>query len=339
MTPNSGRSDGDISRRTVLTRAGAVAGAAALAGVTTAGSEDEGENGHDEDSNENGDDHTFVENDDPIVIGHRGFAGLYPENTIAAAVGAGLAGADAIEIDVVPTADGTVVVFHDDRLSGRESGGLTDTEGIIWETSTETVLDAEVLDSDETIPTFESLMEAIPADLGVNIELKNPGSSEMVTSEDFEGETLATQKDLWRSFTERVLDTAAEYDNEIIVSSFSEAAIAVTREYDSSIPVAYLFWDSIERGLEITREYDCEAIHPPYDMIQGTPFFNDGVYIDQPNYADIDLVEVAHEENRNVNVYTLSTWYEAEQLAAAGVDGLINDHPGLLTASDPGNGR
>ena len=345
MDPKSRRSKGNVSRRTVLTGAGTVAGAATIGTVASGGgggstSNGESETGEEENEATDGDDREdggFVENDDPIVIGHRGFAGIYPENTVASAVGTGLAGADAIEIDVVPTADGTVVVFHDDRLSGRESGGLTDSEGIVWETDTETVLDAEVLDSDETIPTLEALLEAIPADLGVNIELKNPGSAEMVTSEDFEGETLTTQKELWRPFVGRVLDVAAEFDNEILVSSFSEAAIAVTREYDASIPVAYLLWDDIERGLEIAREYDTEAIHPPYDMIQGTPFFSDGVYLEEPNYSDIDLVEVAHEEGREVNVYTVGTWYQAEQLAAAGVDGLINDYPGLLTASDPEN--
>ena len=169
----------------------------------------------------------------------------------------------------------------------------------------------------------------------MNIELKNPGSSEVLLSEDFEGKRFEAQKGLWRPFVGQVLDIAAEFDNEILVSSFSEAAIAVTREYDASIPVAYLLWDSIERGLEIAREYDTESIHPPYGMIQGSPFFSDGVYLEEPDYSDTDIVDVAHEEGREVNVYTIGTWYQAEQLAAAGVDGLINDYPGLLTASDP----
>jgi glycerophosphoryl diester phosphodiesterase len=342
MDPNSGRSDGRVSRRTLLTGAGAAAGAATLGTVAGDGggsaSNGESENSEEESGATDSDDEEgngFVENDDPIVIGHRGFAGIYPENTVASAVGAGLAGADAIEIDVVPTADGTVVVFHDDRLSSRESGGLTDTEGLVWETDTETVLDAEVLESGETVPTLEGLLAAIPAGLGVNIELKNPGSSEVLLSEDFEGKRFEAQKGLWRPFVGQVLDIAAEFDNEILVSSFSEAAIAVTREYDASIPVAYLLWDSIERGLEIAREYDTESIHPPYGMIQGSPFFSDGVYLEEPDYSDTDIVDVAHEEGREVNVYTIGTWYQAEQLAAAGVDGLINDYPGLLTASDP----
>ncbi len=71
------------------------------------------------------------------------------------------------------------------------------------------------------------------------------------------------------------------------------------RDIDPDVPIGCLFWDSIETGLAITREYDCEAIHPPYNMIQGTPFFEDEYYLSGP-FAEIDLVETAHEEGRDL---------------------------------------
>lgn len=267
---------------------------------------------------------------EPVVIGHRGFAGQYPENTVDAAIGAALAGADTIEIDVVPCADGTVVVFHDNRLSERETGGLTTTEGLVWETDSETVLAAEVLESGQTVPTFKELMDAIPTSLGVNIELKNPGSLDLQSEKNLRGSSLEQQKDLWRPFTKRVLTIAANYDNSILVSSFSEAALATTREFNKNIPIGFLFSESIETGLEIAQEYDCEALHPRYDLITDTPFF------DSDAYSDINVVERAHNEGREVNVYTLTTWYEAEQLADANVDGIITDYPGLLAAGNDG---
>ncbi|WP_224332802.1 glycerophosphodiester phosphodiesterase family protein [Haloprofundus halobius] len=324
------RQSAEIDRRTFVKGTGAALGTAAVGGVATARGRSTDE--------ASGADVSFGEGDDPIEIAHRGFAGQYPENTVAAAVGSGLANADAIEIDVVPCAGGEVVVFHDDGLSERAGDGLTDREGLVWETDCETVLEAEVLNSGETVPTLEELMDAIPTELAVNIELKNPGSANLAFAEDVDGDELDRRKELWRPFVEDVFDVAANYDNEILVSSFYEAALAVTREIDESIPVAFLFWDSIEEGLRVTREYDCEALHPPFDMIQGSPFFDTGAYIEDSDFADIDLLEVAHEEGRTVNVYTVTTWYEAEQLAAAGVDGLIADYPGLLTASDPGRG-
>jgi glycerophosphoryl diester phosphodiesterase len=323
-----------VGRRTFVRGTGAAFGAAALGGSAAAsGTESTGK------VNGGAGELDFAENDDPIVIAHRGFAGAYPENTIAAAVGSSLSNADAVEIDVVPCADGTPVVFHDTGLSEREDGGLTEVEGLVWEADCDTVTSAEVLESGETVPTFEALMDAVPPGLGVNIELKNPGSEELDFATDLSGDALGAQKDLWRPFVGDVLEIASEYDNDVLVISFYEAALAVTREIAPEVPIGVLPWDSIEFAIDVAREYDCEAIHPPYDMIQGTPFFNDGVYVDDPNYSDVDLLEVAHEDGREVNVYTLTTWYQAEQLAAAGVDGLVNDYPGLLLASDADEGE
>jgi glycerophosphoryl diester phosphodiesterase len=57
----------------------------------------------------------------PWIVAHRGGSALAPENTLVAFDRAAALGADALEIDVRLTADGTVVVFHDEetaRLTG-----------------------------------------------------------------------------------------------------------------------------------------------------------------------------------------------------------------------------
>jgi glycerophosphoryl diester phosphodiesterase len=57
----------------------------------------------------------------PWLVAHRGGAALAPENTLEAFEGAGNLGADAIETDVRLSADGEVVIFHDEdtaRLTG-----------------------------------------------------------------------------------------------------------------------------------------------------------------------------------------------------------------------------
>lgn len=51
-----------------------------------------------------------------LVIGHRGAAGLIPENTLAAFRRGCELGVDAIELDVLVSADGQLVVHHDFRL-------------------------------------------------------------------------------------------------------------------------------------------------------------------------------------------------------------------------------
>jgi glycerophosphoryl diester phosphodiesterase len=52
----------------------------------------------------------------PLVIGHRGAAGLVPENTLAAFAKACELGADMLELDVLVSADGKLVVHHDFKL-------------------------------------------------------------------------------------------------------------------------------------------------------------------------------------------------------------------------------
>ncbi len=51
------------------------------------------------------------------VIGHRGAAGLLPENTLAGFKKAMELGVDTIELDIRITADNEAVVYHDSRLN------------------------------------------------------------------------------------------------------------------------------------------------------------------------------------------------------------------------------
>jgi Glycerophosphoryl diester phosphodiesterase len=50
----------------------------------------------------------------PLIIAHRGASADAPENTLAAFELARRQQADMIELDVQLTADGEIVVFHDD---------------------------------------------------------------------------------------------------------------------------------------------------------------------------------------------------------------------------------
>ncbi|WP_435093531.1 glycerophosphodiester phosphodiesterase [Halorubrum sp. N11] len=269
---------------------------------------------------------------EPLLFAHRGFAGENPENTVGAVeAAASVGGADWVEIDVVPTADGDAVVFHDAALSGRggppgsdNDHGLTDATGVVWETDTETVTTAEVLDSGETVPRLGSVLDAVPDRVGVNVELKNPGQppSTLRPDEALTRDALGEQKAIWRPFVERVLNVAEGRKNDLLISSFCEAALAATREL-SGCPVATLFSESVEEALAIARRYDAAAVHPPIDAVRGTPFF------DASQFGDADVVAAAHDAGRAVNVWTVETWYQADRLAAAGVDGLIADYSTL----------
>src|SRR5688572_12593188 len=58
----------------------------------------------------------FFQSSRPLIFAHRGGCALGPENTLAAFDRGIAAGADGLELDVHLSADGVVVVCHDDTL-------------------------------------------------------------------------------------------------------------------------------------------------------------------------------------------------------------------------------
>ncbi|WP_247002967.1 glycerophosphodiester phosphodiesterase [Halosolutus gelatinilyticus] len=267
----------------------------------------------------------------PSVIAHRGYAGAAPENTVAAAVRAAERDETAmIEIDVQPAACGTPVVIHDERLDGARDGRpLTDASGLVRETAIETVQDARVLGTDETVPTLAELLEAVPDAVGVNVELKNPGADDLRFATSLSPDERDDRREVWTPFVDRVVAECDAFDGEILFSSFYEGALSAVRDVAPEYVAAALVWDDLETGFEIARRYDCEAIHPPRNAIAGTPLARTdyaGMPADEPA---IDVVEHARDEGRTVNVWTIETWLQFDQLAARGVDGIIVDHPGL----------
>ncbi len=64
----------------------------------------------------------YLDGPRPRLFAHRGASGDFPENTMEA-FRAGLeAGADRLELDVHASADGTVMIFHDESLDRTTDG-------------------------------------------------------------------------------------------------------------------------------------------------------------------------------------------------------------------------
>ena len=268
----------------------------------------------------------------PQVFAHRGFAGIYPENTVAAVEAAVDDSRTAvIEVDVMPTADGRVVVFHDDTLTRVTNAPQSVAERPVWELSYEQIAGYSVLGTTQSVLLLSDVLAAIPPEITVNIELKNPGSQQLRFAELLDGQPLAAATDRWREFVGRVLDTVAESGHEVLVSSFYEGALAATRELAPTVPLASVFYDSIETGLTLSRRYDVTAIHPPWSMLTEPTASTTNVPVIGP-FAETDLIEVAASEGWAVNAWTVTTWHQAAELRRLGVDGIITDYPGVCTA-------
>lgn len=252
------------------------------------------------------------------VIAHRGFAGTFPENTTAAVTAAGLhPEVRTVEVDTMPCADGTPVVFHDSRLGERDDGspGLTDATGVVWETDRETVTGAEVLDSGWTVPTLAEVVEAVPPGVRLDVELKNPGSFDVRPGEKLRGGSLSAQRDLWEPFVARVLDELDPLDR-VLVSSFCEAAVAETADRSTRRTAPVCTADGVEAALEVAREHGSTALHPAKEAV----------------FEDPGLVDRAVEAGCEVSPWTATTWYDVKRLREAGVHGVVADYPTLTLA-------
>lgn len=125
----------------------------------------------------------------PLVVGHRGYAGLRPDHTISGYVLAIEKGADAIEPDLVMTKDSVLICRHEPMLSGttnvkdhaefesRKSTKMLDGESVTdWFASDFTLAEIKTLraiqplsaapslrskefDGQFSIPTFEEVIE------------------------------------------------------------------------------------------------------------------------------------------------------------------------------------
>lgn len=106
-----------------------------------------------------------------LIIGHRGAAGLMPENTLAGFRHAAALGVDAVELDV-HSADGRLVVIHDARVERTTNGA-----GAVASLSF-AALRALDAGAGERIPTLGEVLDALPQRIGVNVELKSAGTAE-----------------------------------------------------------------------------------------------------------------------------------------------------------------
>ena len=97
-----------------------------------------------------------------LVIAHRGASAREVENSLAAFRAAAALGADAVELDIHATADGGLIVHHDETIAGRPISQLTTAAAV-----------AERLANGESVPTLAAALDALGRRLQVFVEVKS----------------------------------------------------------------------------------------------------------------------------------------------------------------------
>ncbi len=170
------------------------------------------------------------------LIAHRGFADDHPENTLLA-VREAAGTADAVEIDVRQCATGEPVVIHDADVDR-----VTDAAGPVSSFSLDELAELSVLGSDEGVPSLAAVIDTVPADVGINIELKEPGLAGAVA------------------------DLAEAAANEVFVSAFDADRLREMRSAAPDLPLAYLFHDETDGAVETATDLDCRYLHPSVEV-------------------------------------------------------------------------
>ncbi len=124
----------------------------------------------------------------PLRIGHRGAAGYAPENTLGALELAITLGVDMVEFDVRRSADGALVVLHDDLVDR-----TTNREGRIGDLSLSVLREMDA-GGGERIPLLEEALACLSGRAGAMIELKVRGIAvdvcANVEAADFQGTVI-----------------------------------------------------------------------------------------------------------------------------------------------------
>lgn len=109
----------------------------------------------------------------PYVMAHRGNRVRYPENTLTAFKQAIADGADILETDVHLTADGVLVCIHDSTVDRTTDGSGRVAAMRLDEIRRFNAAASMPTISPEPVPTLAELVELIPRDVALAVELKD----------------------------------------------------------------------------------------------------------------------------------------------------------------------
>jgi glycerophosphoryl diester phosphodiesterase len=252
----------------------------------------------------------YFEPSRPRLFGHRGSAAHFPENTLpsfSAAVGAGV---PYLEMDVWATADGHIVVHHDETLLR-----LCGVDRKISEVS---LAELKSLDAGYgfspggkrhpfrgggvTIPTLEEVFRAFP-DVFCNIEIKQAEPA-------IEKETVNLVRQLGR-------------EESVLLAAEQDVIMTRLRKLCGEIPTSLSFGETAA-FFERLENRELSGYVPPGRALQVPETYGSRTLVTP------ETVAAAHACGLEVHVWTVNDPEDMKRLLKMGVDGLMSDVPEVL---------
>ena len=190
------------------------------------------------------------------IWAHRGASSVAPENTLAAFEMAIRQGADGVELDVQRTADGILVVAHDEecqRVTGQPGAIARMTLAELKQLNFANHFPGAEF---QAIPTLAEVFDLVlPSNLTVNVELKNAVV-------------------LYPGMEDQVLDLiiGMKMQDRVQLSSFNHYSLVdmvrLLREKNLGIPCGPLYFCGIYEPWVYAARLGFAAIHPLYANLQ-----------------------------------------------------------------------
>ena len=216
-----------------------------------------------------------------LRIGHRGAAGHGPENTLAA-IQKGIAlGVDFVEIDLRRTADGVLVVLHDETVNRTTNG-----KGRVDHLSVQEVKKFNA-GNGEHIPTLKEVLKVAAGEAGLMLELKVKGMAQQTV--EVVREAGFRDPLIYASFLHDELQHVRTVEPEaslmVLFGGLSRASVARAIKYGSSYvglrhdKTTRVLADSFHRAGLLVFVYTADA---PSDIQRAVSLDVDGVISNFP---------------------------------------------------------
>ena len=248
----------------------------------------------------------------PLVIGHRGYSQIAPENTLPSFKLAMAAGADLVELDYYHTKDGKLIVMHDADLD-RTTDATNRWGGKKLKLESKTAAEIQSLDAGKwfdpkyggtRVPLLAEALDTIHAGGAVTLIERKAGAA----------------PDCVKLLQEKGLV------NQVIVQSFD--------------------WEYLRAFHELEPDQVLGALGPPGRLSDGKkpsgrPKELSGEWLDElrktgaqvavwSDKVTKEAVQLAHQRGLKVWVYTINEVDPATKLLEMGVDGIITNNPSLI---------
>lgn len=186
----------------------------------------------------------------PYVMAHRGNSLKCPENTLAAFRQAIEDGADIIETDLHITADNIIVCIHDDTIDRTTNGSGEVQEMTLAELKTYSANNGKSGFEEETIPTLAELIEILPENVALAVEIK-------------------TKRLIEPPFRKQLVDqiTAAKLSERTIVLSFEMPHLEAFREESDAL---HLGWITMSKSKPVRGP---QILGPAWPLLLVNPFY------------------------------------------------------------------